>query len=131
MMLSKMIDLYNCGYELTKEEIQILLTSLKPGQKLLLLNNLEYPDHYPDQLVDENYLDRLLEGYTLKFVTNRIINEMRPDPYLTMNKRIYSILSGIGDVIERRGLDLHFEWNFETGVLLHNYKPTFEKGCDQ
>ena len=131
MMLSKMIDLYSCGYELTKEEIQILLKSLKPGQKLPLLNNLKYPDHYPDQLVDENYSDRLLEGYTLKFVTNRIINEMRPDPYLTMNKRLYSILSGIGDVIERRGLDLHFEWNYETGVLLHNYKPNFEKGCDQ
>ena len=113
----------NVGYE----EIQILLKSLKPGQKLPLLNNLEYPDHYPDQLVDENYLDKLFEGYTLKFVTNRIINETRPEPYLTMNKRLYSILSGIGDVIKCRGLDLDFEWNFETGVLLHNYKPNFEK----
>ena len=57
--------MYDCRYGPTKEEIQILLKSLKPGQKLPLLNNLEYPNHYPDQLVDENYLDRLLEGYTL------------------------------------------------------------------
>ena len=130
MMLSKMIDMYDYGYEPTKEEIQILLKSFKAGQKLPPLNDLKYPDAYPDQLVDENYLDRLLEGYTLKFVMNRFINETRPDPYLTMNKRLYSILSGIGDVIKHRGLNLHFEWNFETGVLLHNYKPNFEKRCD-
>ena len=88
-------------YKPTKEEIQLLLKSLKPGQNLPLLNDLKYPDAYPDQLIYQNYLDRLLEGYTLKFVTNRIINEPRPDPYLTMNKRLYSILSGIGDLIER------------------------------
>ena len=123
-----MIDMYNCDYKPTKEEIQILLKSLKPGQKLPLLNDLEYPDAYPNQLIYENYLDRLLEGYILKFVTNRFINEMRPDPYLTTNKRLYSIVLGIGDVIERRGLDLHFEWNFQQGVLLHNYKPNFEQG---
>ena len=127
MMLSKMIDVYNCGYEPTKEEIQILLKSLKPGQKLPLLNNLKYPDRYPDQLVNENYLDRLLGGYTLKFVMNRFTNETSPDPYLTMNKRLLSILSGIGDIIERRDLDLSFEWNFNQGVSLHNYKPNFEK----
>ena len=122
--------MYDCGYEPTKGEIQILLQSLKPGQKLPLLNDFKYPDVYPDQLVYRNCLDRLLEGYTLKFVMNRFIDETRPDPYLTANKRLYSIRSGIGDVIERRGLDLHFEWNFEEGVLLHNYKPNFEKGCD-
>ena len=44
---------------------------------------------------------------------NRIMNEMRPDPHLTSNKRLYSILSGIGDVIECRGLDLHFEWTLK------------------
>ena len=66
IMLHKMINMSDCGYEPTKEEIQILLKSLKPGQKLQLLNNLEYPDH-PDQLICENYLDKLLEGYTLKF----------------------------------------------------------------
>ena len=58
MMLSKMIDVYDCGYEPTKEEIQILLKSLKPEQKLPLLNDLKCPDDHPDQLVDENYLDR-------------------------------------------------------------------------
>ena len=31
MMLSKMIDVYDCDYEPTKEEIQILLKSLRPG----------------------------------------------------------------------------------------------------
>ena len=100
MMLSKMIDVYDCGCEPTKEEIQILLKSLKPGQKLPLLNDLKYLDAYPDQLVVENYLDRLLEGYTLKFVTNRFINEMLPDPYLTTSERLHSILSDIDDVIE-------------------------------
>ena len=59
IMLSKMIDVYDCGYKPTKEEIQTLLKSLKPGKKSPLLNDLKYPDHYPDQLVDENYLDRL------------------------------------------------------------------------
>ena len=44
-----------------------------------------------------------------------------------MNKRLYSILSGIGDVTKHRGLDRHFEWNFETGVLLHNYKQTLKQ----
>ena len=47
-----------------------------------------------------------------------------------MNKRLYGILSGIDDVISHRGLDLHFEWNFDIRVLLHNYRPNFEKGCD-
>ena len=70
-----------------------------------------------------------MEGYTLKFVTNRFINETLPDPYLTMSGRLHSILMGIDDVIECQGLDLHFEWNFEEGVSLHNYKPNFEKGC--
>ena len=28
-----------------------------------------------------------------------------------------------------RGLDLHFEWEYERGVLLHNYKPNFNRGC--
>ena len=92
-----------------------------------MLNDLKYRDAYPDQLVDENYLDRLLQGYTLKFVTNRFINKTLPDPYLTMNKRLKSIPMGIDDATEHRGLDLYFDWNFEDGVLLHNYKPNFEK----
>ena len=122
--------MYDCGYEPTKEEIQMLLKSLKPGQKLPLVNDIGHLESYLSQLIDEDYLDRLQEGYTLRFVTNRLIGGMSSDPSLRMNKRLYSILSGIGDVTERRGLDLHFEWNFETGVLLHNYNPNFEKGCD-
>ena len=39
---------------------------------------------------------------------NRFINGMMQDPYLTTNERLYSILSGNDEVIERQGLDLHF-----------------------
>ena len=85
-MLSEMIDVHDCGYKPTKEEIQILLKSLKCGQKLPLLNDLEYPNNYPDQLICENYLDRLLEGYTLKFAMNRIVCEELGKPYLKLNK---------------------------------------------
>ena len=81
-----MIDVHDCGYKPTKEEIRILLKSLKCGQKLPLLNDLEYPNNYPDQLICENYLDRLLEGYTLKFATNRIVCEELGKPYLKLNK---------------------------------------------
>ena len=49
--MSKMMGMCDCGYEPTKEEIQILLKSLKPGQKLPLLNDLKYPEHYYNQLV--------------------------------------------------------------------------------
>ena len=38
-MRYKMIDTHNCGEGPTKEEIQILLKSLKPGMKLPLLND--------------------------------------------------------------------------------------------
>ena len=117
MMLSKMIDMYDCDYEPTNKEIQILLKLLKPGQKLPLLNDLECPEDYPDQLVYENYLDRLLEGYTIKFVTDRIIYETMPKAYLTMNRRLYSILWSICDVIKHRDLDFHFEWYPKNEVL--------------
>ena len=62
----KMINVYNCGFGVTKEEIKILLESLKPGQMLPLLNDWLYPEGYQEQLIYKNYLDRLLEGYTLK-----------------------------------------------------------------
>ena len=124
-----MINMYDCGYEPTKEEIKILLKSLKPGRKLPLLNDRMYLNDYIYQLVNESYLGRLLEGYTLKFVTNRFINETEADPYLTTNKRLLSILEGTGYGTERRGFDLHFEWNFKEEVLLHNYIPNFDRGC--
>ena len=95
-----MIDVYDCGYEPTEGEVQILLKSLKPGQKLPLRNDLKRPDLYLEQLAAENYLDRLLEGYTLKFAMNRFINETLSKPYLTMNKRLHSILSDICNVIK-------------------------------
>ena len=47
-----------------------------------------------------------------------------------MNKRLNSIIMGIDEAIEHRGLDLYFECDFEDGVLLYNYKPNFEKGYD-
>ena len=125
-----MIDVCNYDENPTKEEIQILLKSLKPGQKLPLPNNLEYPELYIDQLVYENYLDRSLEGYTLKFLTNRYINKICEVTYLKTNRRLLDILDGICDVIESRDLDFNFEWNSEEGVKLHNYKPNFERGCD-
>ena len=72
-----MINMYNCKqYKPNEEEIKILLKSLKPGQKLTLLNNWMSPKDYIFQLVNENYLERLLEGYTLEFVTDRLMNEL-------------------------------------------------------
>ena len=121
-----MINVYDCHKDKpTKEEIRILLESLKPGKKLPLLNDWLSPKGYHEQLICENYLDRLLEGYTLKFVMNRFINESS----LIENGRLHHIILGIGYAIERRGLDLHFEWKYGEGVLLHNYKPNFDRGC--
>ena len=123
----KMLNVYNCEqYKPTKEETKILLKSFKPGQKLPLLNKWMSPKDYIFQLVNENYLDRLLEGYTLEFVTDRFINELDG---LIDSPRLQCIIIGIIDAIKRRGLDLHFEWEYGRGVLLHNYKPNFDIGC--
>ena len=92
----KMIGLYDCSEEPTKKEIQIILKLWKPGQKLLLLNNWMSLQGYVYQLIDENYLDRLLEGYTLKFVMNRFINELDGVTYLIENERLNTIILGIG-----------------------------------
>ena len=124
-----MIDMYNCGKEPTKKEIQILLKSLKPRQKLPLLNDWMSPDGYIYQLIDESYSGRLLEGYTLKFITNRFINELDGVTCLIENERLNTIILGIGHAIKHRGLSLHFKWEYERGVLLHNYKPNFNRGC--
>ena len=94
----KMINLYDCGEdEPTKKEIKILIMSLKPRLKLPLLNNWLYPNDYPNQLICENYLDKLLKGYTLKFITNRYINE---SGHLSENVRLNHIILGIGYAIE-------------------------------
>ena len=129
-----MIDLFNCGYEPTEKEIQPLLKSRKPGQKLSLLNDLECQDKYINQLLCENYLDRLLDGYIVKFVTNRLINnKLNCGPYLTMNKRLGSMISEIHKSIERIDLYLRFKPNpfkpkFEGGYALLNYDSSFG-GC--
>ena len=85
------------------------------------------PEDYQEHLIIENYLDRLLGGYTLKFVMNRYINE---SDHLIDNQRLKCIIRGISDAIEHRGLDLSFEWEYGRGVLLHNYKPNFNRGCN-
>ena len=129
-MLYKMINVYDCDEDKpTKKEIKMLLKSLKPRQKLPLLNDWLSPEGYHDQIICENYLDRLLEGYTLKFVTNRYINESGGITYLIESGRLHFIILGIYYAIKRRGLDLHFEWKYREGVLLHNNKPNFHRGC--
>ena len=85
-----MINVYDCHEDKpTKEEIKILLESLKPRQKLPLLNDWLSP-------ICENYLLKLLEGYTLKFVTNRFITRLDGVTYLIENGRLHHIILGIG-----------------------------------
>ena len=106
-MLSKMISIHNCGGDPINEEIQILLKSLKPGKKLPLLIYYCYPESYPEQLIVENYLNGLLEGYTLEFMTTRSLKEIGGALYLTMNKRLLSIFMVMIHVINRRVLTLN------------------------
>ena len=63
MMLSKMVNISHYGEKPTNEEIEILLKSLKPGKKWPLLIDYPYTEHYPGQLIAENYLDGLLEPH--------------------------------------------------------------------
>ena len=93
-----MIDVYICAHKPTKEEIQMLLKSLKPAQKLPLLRDLQ-PELFPDQLICENYLDRLLKCYTTNFLTNRNIDEICGVTYITMNERLSEILYGITEIL--------------------------------
>ena len=108
MMLSKMIDICACDCSPTNEEIKVLFKSFKPCQKLPLLTNICDPSSYPKQLVAKNYLDRLLEGYTLKFLIDRSVNEDKDKYYLNENKKLLSITMGIRDVMERQGLNFRF-----------------------
>ena len=57
MMLSKMINIHDCGENPAHEEIEILLESLKPGKKLPLLIDYSYTERYPEQFIAEHYLD--------------------------------------------------------------------------
>ena len=129
MTLSKMI-IYECDQNPTDEEIQIMLKWLKPGKMLPFLNNFEYPNNYTNQLACENYLDRLLGGYTLEFTMKRNVNET----YLNTKPRLYYICLGMALVIKRRGLNLKFEEKGPFQLLIHDYKPIFdecENECDE
>ena len=81
-MRYKMIDIRNCGEGATKEEVQILLKFLKPGMKLPLLNDYGCTCRYLGQLIAEHYLNGLLEGYMLKFMTTRLVKYLEVVPYL-------------------------------------------------
>ena len=72
-----------------KSRFEILLRSLKPGKKLPPLNDFFYPADYTEQLIAENYLDGLLEGYTLEVVEFNSIGKLKDVPYLSFktNKR--------------------------------------------
>ena len=72
-MFLQMIKISKAGKDPTTEEFQIFLKSLKPGKKLPLFNKYGYPNKYVEQLIAENYLNGLLEGYMLKFVVPRLI----------------------------------------------------------
>ena len=123
LFLSKMVSITDCGEKQTDVEIEILLKSLKSGKKLPLSINYFYADNYPEQLIAENYLDGLLEGYTLEFVAFNSVEKLKGIPYLKMNERLMHIFLTMSDVIKRRGLNLKFEYDYEGGLLLHSYKP--------
>ena len=72
-MLLKMIEISKAGKKPTNEEIRTFLKSLKPSMKLPLFNKYGYLGKYVEQLLAENYLNVLLEGYTLKFVVPRLL----------------------------------------------------------
>ena len=116
-----MIDIHNCGEGPTKEEIQILLKSLKPGMKLPLLNDYGCTDYYLEQLIAKHYLNGLVEGYMLKFMMTRLIKYLEVIPYLKMNKRLINIFSTVYNVVEHREPDLNFEFDYAGWLLLHNY----------
>ena len=96
--------------------------SLKPGMKLPLFNKYGYPDKYVEQLIAENYLNGLLEGYTRKFVVPRLLEYLDDKPRLVLKGRIKRIFSAIVSVIQRRELTLNFEHDFEddVGLTLHD-----------
>ena len=115
--------LFKAGKEPTNEEILIFLKSLKPEAKLPLFNKYGYPDKYVEQLVAENYLNGLLEGYTLKFVVPRLLEYLNGKPRLVLKRRIKSIYSAMASVIQRREFALNFEDDFEdeVGLTIHDH----------
>ena len=66
-MRHKMVDVNDYDDDAptpTEQELKILVKLLKPGKKLPPLTDFFYPANYTEQLIAENYLDGLLEGYT-------------------------------------------------------------------
>ena len=127
MMLSKMIDIHDFGDKPTDEELGIFLRSLKPGKKLPPVTYFFYPANYPEQLIAENYLDGLLEGYTLEVLVLNSIGKLRGNSYLSFkaNGRLKHIYLTMCDVINCCGLNLKFELEYEVWSL-----PPSESCCD-
>ena len=123
MMLLKMIDISEAGEDPTNEEIRIFFKSLKLGMKLPLFNKYGCPNRYVEQFIAENYLDGLMEGYTLKFIVPESIEYLYDKPLLVLEGRLKRIFSAIVSVIQRRELTLNFEHDFEDkeGLTLHDY----------
>ena len=70
-IINSRIDIIHIYYEKDPNFVEgvVLLEYLRPGQTLHpLIGNLE---DYPEQLICENYLDRLLEGHMLEFCIER------------------------------------------------------------
>ena len=143
--LYKMINLYDkyqqTMYEPTEEQFKLLLNSFKPGQKLPSLNDRLNLKEYYIQLVYENYLDMLLEDQTLKLLVMRLLtppcySDDEDDDedgecdevYLIdySGSRLTYIVSGIIDAIEHRGLNLSFEFDAESNILLRNYNKDYD-----
>ena len=143
--LYKMINLYDkyqqIMYEPTEEEFKLQLKSFKPGQKLPSLNYRLNPKEYYIQLVYENYLDTLLEGQTLKLLAMRLLTPPCysgdkdddedgecDEVYLIdySGSRLTYIVSGIIDAIKHRGLNLSFEFDAESNILLRNYNKDYD-----
>ena len=84
-MSYKMVDISGYGDKPSKEEIEILVGSLKPGKKLPPLTDFFYQANYYEQLIAENYLDGLLEGCTLEFEEFNSIGTLNFASYLSFN----------------------------------------------
>ena len=123
-----MVNICDCGDKPSNEELKILVRSLKPGKKLPPLTDFFYPTDYIEQLIAENYLDGLLEGFTLELVALNSIGKLKDDTtYLGFNenKGLKRIYRNMCDVIKRRGLNLKFEHEYEVWTL-----PPNEIYCD-
>ena len=71
--------------------------------KLPLFNKYGCPDKYVEQLIAENHLNGLLEGYTLKYIVPRLIDYIMVKPRLVLKggSRIKHIVSAMIKAIQR------------------------------